>query len=115
MTRSKTCRQNRWNGSETDLSSTSDLDNEHSLFHHRQFSSDQSNENHPSKCCLICSILPSLSHINSCAEHLTLLNQASSSKPQRKKRSLILKSFVRLIMILSQTIIDLLYLEYYRY
>lgn len=114
MNRSKTPRQQKlWNDSETDLSSTSDSDSQISIFQ-----PNQSNENCSTECCLICSILPSLSHINCCTKHLTLLTRelsacssfrcSSSKSPriQRKKRSLALKSFVRLISIPNKQTFD---------
>ena len=129
MNRSKTPRRrDLWIDSETDLSSTSDCDSRNSILHSELFAG-QSNENCSLECCLICSIVPSLSHINCCTKHLTLLTRelstsmavrcSSSKSPriQRKKRSLTLKSFVRLISILNKQTFDFSSrcLEYHRY
>lgn len=67
--RSNSSRENLW----------SDSDNEE-----EQMKSDPSNENiFPiSSCCLICSILPNLSHINTCSNHLQLLHRSSLQPTQ---------------------------------
>ena len=63
-------RENLWSDAENDSSS----DNEE-----KNIKSDPSNnDSFPlSSCCLICSILPNLSHINTCSNHLQLLHRSS--------------------------------------
>jgi hypothetical protein len=62
-------KENLWkNDSESDTSS-SFSDNEKKK--HGEMSSD---ENSQPTCCLICSILPNLSNVNTCQKHLNLIN-----------------------------------------
>ncbi|CAF1444733.1 unnamed protein product [Rotaria sp. Silwood1] len=75
-------RQELWNDSETDISSISDNDNRKSstieiLSNNSQTSNDDDDDSEISRenCCLICSILPNLSNINTCHRHLTLLTK----------------------------------------
>ncbi|CAF4791871.1 unnamed protein product [Rotaria sp. Silwood1] len=75
-------RQELWNNSETDISSISDNDNRKNstieiLSNNSQTSNDDDDDSEISRenCCLICSILPNLSNINTCHRHLTLLTK----------------------------------------
>lgn len=43
---------------------------------------DTSNDESPSPCCLICSILPNLSNINTCPKHLQLVHRSPVRPPQ---------------------------------
>jgi hypothetical protein len=71
-------RENLWtNDSETDTSSLlSDIEENKISFNHCETSSDENNSQ--SSCCLICSILPNLSNINTCRKHLNLLNTSKT-------------------------------------
>lgn len=92
------------------------------LFNESESSSDDDND----KCCLICSILPSLSFVNTCSKHLKLLTKSkkviynsnsrinsrskfkypnrfsssssSSTEHRRKRRTMILKSSVNKLL-----------------
>jgi hypothetical protein len=68
-------RENLWVDSETDTSSLSDNEE-------KKTCKTSSDENSQSTCCLICSILPNLSNINTCQKHLTLLNTPRTTPTQ---------------------------------
>lgn len=63
-------RENLWSDVESDSSSENEEKN---------IKSDPSHDDSipTSPCCLICSILPNLSHINTCSNHLQLLHRSS--------------------------------------
>jgi hypothetical protein len=118
-------REDLWADLESD---TSDNDNLTISSDSSETSSDENNELLPTSCCLICSILPNLSKINSCPKHLALLTQvvymmpsamnhchcrsrskrrcrssssssSSSSRSRCKKRSMTVQSSVRIYLI----------------
>lgn len=65
-------RENLWVDSESETSSLSD----HEKSKQSESSSD---ENKESTCCLICSIFPNLSNVNTCQKHLNLLTKPRKS------------------------------------
>ncbi|CAF1052257.1 unnamed protein product [Rotaria sordida] len=74
--------QDLLNDSETDISSISDNRNISTinlLSTDSEISSDENSEISRENCCLICSILPNLSNINTCQKHLTLLTKSINS------------------------------------
>jgi hypothetical protein len=71
-------RKDLWNDSETDTSSISDNENTKMVLIDSSTSSDENNEPSKQTCCLICSVLPNLSNINTCPKHLTLLTKSKT-------------------------------------
>ncbi len=69
-------RQDLWNDSEIDTSSSSDHKNKKISLNKSETSSDENSELSRSTCCFICSILPNLSNVNTCQKHLALLTKS---------------------------------------
>ena len=71
-------KQDLWADSETDASLISDNDNNQLSMNSSDTSSDENCEPSRKSCCLICSILPNLSTINTCQKHLNLLTKPNT-------------------------------------
>lgn len=104
---------------ENDSSSSSSSSSSSLLLSLATTSDDSSNDENEDPlsarpCCLICSILPSLSSINSCQKHLTLihLHHRNMRKRQKKLESESLLSSVRRIFFLIREYVFLLEHEY---
>jgi len=72
-------RSRLWIDSETDSSTTSDH-HSHTASINGKLSTGESTEASKRNCCLICSILSSLSNINCCQKHLALLTTVSPTQ-----------------------------------
>jgi hypothetical protein len=70
-------RKDFYNDLESDISSLSDQENINIL---SDSSTDENTKVMKTTCCLICSVLPNLSNINTCEKHLALLTKPKTSR-----------------------------------